>query len=218
MIPRLGDVGAADLQTQLLKHLLSNLGKPILVGQKIHDKTIYTPTLWLTGESYTQCTEWVAEQNFPLINGQNISTYTQPIGDLGQRMSTISHQLLNETEKRDGDRSESQVILIGSDIPEISNRTIRNAILALQKHDVVIGPARDGGYYLIGMSANAYGTCKDLIFSDIPWGTDRVRDITIDRLHMKQISVGTLTLLRDVDRPEDLDYATRILKLPSSTS
>lgn len=205
MIPRIGPKQAATLQIQLLKHLINNLAQPT---NKILSN--YQCSLWLTGESLKNCEEWVTKQHFPQINHSPIALHMQPSGDLGQRMSAICKDLLNT--------GRQQVILIGSDIPNISAHTIANAIDALNTHNVVIGPAQDGGYYLIGMTNTTYEKHKTTIFSNIPWGTKNVFRNTTERLAKLHIYPAILEQLRDIDRPEDLDYAQALLGNMAFTS
>lgn len=91
------------------------------------------------------------------------------------------------------------VIFFGADTPDLELRHIEQAIAALQTHDVVIGPADDGGYYLIGMRAPL-----PQLLTDMPWSTDRVLPETLARLGQMGIEPVLLETLADCDRPEDL--------------
>ena len=91
------------------------------------------------------------------------------------------------------------IILIGSDLPDISNSIIENGFKALQKSEVVFGPAEDGGYYLIGMSKlNAF------IFEDKPWSQLNLLDVTLKQLNQQNINFSLLEILNDIDTYEDL--------------
>lgn len=91
------------------------------------------------------------------------------------------------------------VVLIGSDCPFISKIYLLEAMKALQNNDSVIAPASDGGYVLLGLKTNPKS-----IFSDMPWGGDKVFALTRDRLLGLGLSVAELPVLDDIDRPEDL--------------
>ena len=91
------------------------------------------------------------------------------------------------------------VIFLGSDTPDLSVRHVTAAIEALQNSDVVIGPADDGGYYLIGM-ARPY----PFLLHDMRWSTEHVMPDTLDRLGQHSIGFEVLETLHDCDRPEDL--------------
>lgn len=91
------------------------------------------------------------------------------------------------------------VIFFGADTPDLSEHHVALAVGALQSHDVVIGPAEDGGYYLIGMR-----TPLPELLTDMPWSTDQVLPETCARLSQMGIAPVLLETLSDCDRPEDL--------------
>lgn len=90
-------------------------------------------------------------------------------------------------------------IFFGADTPDLDLAMVRAAIAALAAHDVVIGPADDGGYYLIGMQ-----TARPELFVDMPWSTEAVFPETIRRCDALGLNVAQLPMLTDCDRPEDL--------------
>lgn len=90
-------------------------------------------------------------------------------------------------------------VLIGTDCPELDAAYLGNAFRGLERHDVVLGPAADGGYVLIGLRRT-----NPLIFDDIPWGSDRVLAATRRRLGEIAWSWHELPTLHDVDEPADL--------------
>lgn len=92
-----------------------------------------------------------------------------------------------------------KVIVIGCDCPEISRHLIDRAFTLLDTRDVVIGPALDGGYYLIGLKK-----AEPAIFDAIPWGTNTVLTKTLSILTRLKMSYALLPVFRDVDRIEDL--------------
>jgi uncharacterized protein len=111
--------------------------------------------------------------------------YIQSKGNLGERMSSAFHQVLQIHKK---------VVLIGSDCPYLEGCHIAESFDQLALADVVIGPANDGGYYLIGMN--------DLhrnIFVEIPWSSSSVYYTTVDRLYDERFSFATLDKLDDID-------------------
>jgi uncharacterized protein len=93
----------------------------------------------------------------------------------------------------------SPVIFFGADTPDLQLHHVASAIAGLETHEVVIGPAEDGGYYLIGMR-------KSLpeLFTDMPWSTEQVLPETLARLSSLGIEPLLLETLSDCDRPEDL--------------
>ncbi len=107
-------------------------------------------------------------------------------GDLGQRM----HRAIGQ--------AKCPAIVIGSDCPSINLTDISDAHEALEKHDVVLGPAVDGGYWLIGLRV----PCPAL-FDGIRWSTDNVLKETLARSEKARLSVYLLHELADVDTEED---------------
>lgn len=110
----------------------------------------------------------------------------QGVGDLGERM----HRAIAETE--------SPGIIIGSDCPGIKPADITAACEALNNYDLVLGPAVDGGYWLIGLAT----TCP-AIFDGIQWSTNNVLNETLDRSEKAGLSVHLLRKLGDVDTAND---------------
>lgn len=112
-------------------------------------------------------------------------------GDLGTRMQGCLAKALEESRK---------VCLIGTDAPGLGKREVEAAFRALEDHDVVLGPALDGGYYLVGLNRPA-----PELFRDIPWSTDAVLGATLDRARAGGLRVTLLEPLQDVDTLEDLE-------------
>jgi glycosyltransferase A (GT-A) superfamily protein (DUF2064 family) len=95
----------------------------------------------------------------------------------------------------------SRAVLIGSDIPDLPESILSEAFRSLDDHDAVLGPARDGGYYLIGFRRDTF--VPD-VFRGIEWSTDRVFAETRRKLEQATRSVYLLPEWSDVDTPEDL--------------
>lgn len=90
-----------------------------------------------------------------------------------------------------------KVIIIGSDLYDLKPVHVENAIEALNNNDVVIGPAKDGGYYLLGMKM-----LYQSVFKNKEWGTNTVLQDTLNDL--KNVKVNRLETLNDIDYAEDL--------------
>jgi rSAM/selenodomain-associated transferase 1 len=110
--------------------------------------------------------------------------------DLGERMYRAIHAGLQRY---------TNVILVGSDCPAIEGAYLAQALRALDRAPLVLGPARDGGYVLIGAREIHRG-----LFEGIPWGTEQVYSKTIEAIGNLGLNWAALTVLADVDRPEDL--------------
>lgn len=91
-----------------------------------------------------------------------------------------------------------QAIIIGSDCLELSTTIVEEAFEVLKQKDIVIGPADDGGYYLLGMK-----NLVALIFDHKEWSTDTVFNQTVEDLQRENISYGELITLTDVDTEAD---------------
>mgnify|MGYP002277113502 CR=1 FL=1 len=111
--------------------------------------------------------------------------------DLGERMAEAFRQAFDE--------GYSKPVIIGSDCPGLTPKIIEKAFDGLVTHDVVLGPSRDGGYYLLGMSS-FYGD----LFIDIPWSTPFVFDQTVAKIKSLDLSFNTLPVLNDIDTEQDL--------------
>ena len=109
-------------------------------------------------------------------------------GDLGDRQSYIYHQLL---------KTHDVVILIGADAPQLSIAALEQAIDALNQHDYAIGPADDGGYYLLAGKKEI----KDEIWSSTPWSDPKTKAVLSKQLDSKPFELAVLT---DVDTEDDL--------------
>lgn len=119
----------------------------------------------------------------------------QPQGNLGAKMAYAF---------REGfENGFSKVVIIGSDCPGISSGLLEEAYRELDKHDLVIGPSKDGGYYLLGM--NRY---LPELFENIEWSTDRVLPVTLKRAKSLSLTVGLLAELNDIDTEEDLQHSS----------
>jgi len=128
----------------------------------------------------------------------------QGSGDLGDRMHDAFQDGLRRGAKR--------MVVIGTDCPELTPRIVGDAFDGLAENDLVLGPAEDGGYYLIGLSRPTRA-----LFEGISWGTSQVLDSTLEVARGLGLSVALLPRLGDVDRPEDLhlwDRARRGLHTP----
>jgi len=128
------------------------------------------------------------------------STAPQGSGDLGQR-------LLHATLEHFHSFNARSLVIIGSDCPEVSFEDLSTAHELLLHHDVVLGPALDGGYWLIGLSRPI-----PELFDAMPWGTEHVYTETVRRSRHLDLSLAHLRPLADIDTVEDW---TRWLNRPT---
>ena len=121
----------------------------------------------------------------------------QSEGALGERMNSAVAVAFSEGAKR--------VVVIGTDCPGLDASHLTQAFEQLTHRDVAIGPATDGGYYLLGMRRPL-----PTLFENIVWGTETVLRQTLERAAETGVTVGQLPLLSDVDYAEDLIQCRRI--------
>tara|TARA_R110002124_G_scaffold72020_14_gene192765 strand:+ start:2264 stop:2842 length:579 start_codon:yes stop_codon:yes gene_type:complete len=119
-----------------------------------------------------------------------IPRWPQGSGDLGDRMGRIFHCA-----------PKGPVVIIGADIPHITPRLINDAFDALGRHDAVIGPAFDGGYWLIGLKRGVQPVPKAL-FQNVRWSHAETLNDTLRTLNTD--AVKHIAALRDVDTVTDL--------------
>jgi rSAM/selenodomain-associated transferase 2/rSAM/selenodomain-associated transferase 1 len=195
MIPELGAEGAAELQRQMTEHIISRANE--LCG--LHPLPV---EVRYEGGSEKLMTEWL---------GPGFSYCHQGRGDIGLRMGWALQEAF-------GQGCET-VVIIGSDIPDITTNIIQKAFEALKRSDLVLGPAGDGGYYLIGVHWKTFKHWNPQLFSDISWGTESVLPQTLSIAQKLGLNYNLLDTLRDVDRPEDLSVWYHALDLtPPSTA
>jgi len=105
-------------------------------------------------------------------------------------------------------RGFERVVLVDSDSPTLPRRILEDAGRGLSRHDVVVGPSVDGGYYLLGLRER-----RDALFEGIAWSTARVHRQTLERA--RGLRVLTLPEWYDVDVPADLEYLrAEVLRAP----
>jgi len=97
------------------------------------------------------------------------------------------------------EKGHEHIIVIGSDCPDITPEIVEEGYLRLTSHDIVIGPAEDGGYYLLGM--NKYNAA---LFQEVKWSSEVVFTQTIEKIDAHNLSYYTMPMLTDVDEEKDL--------------
>ena len=112
--------------------------------------------------------------------------------DLGERMKNAFNKGFADDYER--------IVLIGSDLPDITAEHINQGLKALGNNEVVFGPAEDGGYYLIGLSK-----MHDFVFNNKPWSQTSLLEETLKELKVNHVAFTTLETLNDIDTFEDLE-------------
>ncbi len=175
LIPVLGSVGAANLQRQMTEHTIFNVKEL----QKVIDISV---EVRFAGGNMELMRQWL---------GLDLVYQSQGEGDLGSRMARSLLQAFQSGAEK--------AIIIGTDCPGLNAQILATAFEKLHTFDLVLGPALDGGYYLIGLRQ----TIPEL-FANIEWGTAQVFQKTVEIAQKFNLSQVNLIKLADVDRPEDL--------------
>jgi hypothetical protein len=178
LMPALGEKGAAELQRRMTERVCESalrlaLHFPLALEVR-HE-----------GGNEALMKQWL---------GRRFTHRPQPGGDLGERMHGAFERAFSE-----GARS---AVIVGSDCPGIDAALLRQAYRALEGNDLVLGPAADGGYYLIGLRRPA-----SALFQGIEWGTGSVLRRTVEKAREAGMGLHLLRELRDVDRPADYEAA-----------
>ncbi len=175
LIPVLGKEGAAMLQRQMTESTLAEVKKVSRfypLSMEVH----------FAGGNEQLMQDWL---------GSSIIYRRQTEGDIGCRMASAFQESF--------EAGIDSIVLIGIDCPDLNAQLMVQAFQALDRHDLVIGPARDGGYYLIGLRRFV-----PELFIGISWSTNEVLQQTQNIIQRLELAVAYLPLLSDIDRPEDL--------------
>ncbi len=175
LIPALGPEGAAAVHRLLTTHTVATLSRSRLAP-------------------LTLCVTPDVDDDFlrALARRAGMTLEAQEDGDLGRRMAAALRRAQADV---------ARVLLVGTDCPNLDEAYLNAALEALESGaDVVLGPAEDGGYVLVGLSRPV----DERLFQDIDWGTDQVLEQTRARIRALEWSWRELPPRWDVDRPEDL--------------
>jgi len=171
----IGDQAALAAHERLVRDTLQRLGAVPGLSTE----------LWLVGSVAAARRRWPEAARIPLR--------VQCGEDLGARM----HHALG-----DGLQRAPRALVVGTDCPGIDATYVQGAAAQLEEADVVLGPAEDGGYGLIGACREVAHRLAPL-FRDVPWGTDRVRDITLERCAAAELRCVEPAPVWDVDTLAD---------------
>jgi rSAM/selenodomain-associated transferase 1 len=174
LIPALGADGAAKLAHTMLAHTLA-------AAQTAAHALGDCARIELCGSPEPSHVDWA-------------SVVLPGACDLGERMAHAFDQALAEGH---------DVLLFGTDGPELDAQRLLIAARSLSRHDAVLQPVTDGGYLLLGLRAHTRPHAR-VLFEAMPWSTDQVAAITLDRLQGLGLSVDVLAPIHDIDEPADL--------------
>jgi len=175
LIPALGPRGAAELQKRMT-------GQTVATARQTVTNVPAELEIRYTGGNREAISGWL---------GNDLDYRKQGPGDLGNRLTLAFADSFAEGYR--------YIIIIGSDCPALTPAFLVKGFKKLLTHDLVLGPATDGGYYLVGLSRPCPG-----LFKDLAWGGCRVLPETLDIAVAADLSIYLLEELADVDRPADL--------------
>ena len=184
LVPPLDPAGARDLYVAFLNDLFPRVRE-----------SKFIPTIFYSGERTPEL-ESIVPPRWPLV--------PQTGGDLGARLAAAFDHLLEPPGAR--------AVIIGSDSPDLPVGHIARAFQKLKHRDVVLGPAVDGGYYLVGLRARA-----PALFAGIPWGTRAVLTDTVDAVTREGLSLSLLPLWYDVDDASGLELLEGLCRARRAT-
>lgn len=176
LIPVLGKAGAANLHGLMA-------GRTIARALSLQNSRQLSVEIHYTGGSQQQMQDWLGTD---LIYQNQIDG-----GDLGARMTAAFEKSF--------DSGVDKAAIIGTDCPDLKAEIVAQAFDELSDRDLVLGPAKDGGYYLIGLRRSI-----PELFGGINWGTSEVFACTRAIAQNLGLNIAVLPILADIDRPDDL--------------
>ena len=177
LIPALSPAEAAELYQCFVKDIIRSMRRL----KDVHMELAYQPHAKAPDPSWTGCA---------------VPFFRQDGQSLGERLHRALSSAFIGKAKR--------VVIIGSDSPTLPLDYVRQAFHMLRKCDVVLGPASDGGYYLVGMSRLCLG-----FFEHVSWSTEQVFEQSIANAQKYGYSLRALPTYFDVDTIEDLEWLWR---------
>ncbi len=189
LIPALGAAGAAALHQRMAEHTLAQ-------ARALRQTRGLSIEVWFTGSStLAQMQEWL---------GTDVEYCVQPEGDLGDRMVSAFKSVFS--------KGYTSALVVGTDCPDLNTALLAQGFSALAHHELVLGPAIDGGYYLIGLRR-----LVPELFVDIAWSTGEVLEKTVAIAQRLNLTPFLLPYLTDIDIPQDLEHpSVQTLKSLSS--
>ena len=172
---------ATKIQQRLTQHTAA-------VVRGLADGMEIEPVLAVSGLGVRAARRWGKTLGLPLVR-------LQGKGQLGTR---LRRQLVH------GHRHHRPCLVIGTDLPELNPDDLKQAIERLQTHDLVLGPASDGGYWLLGIGASLIRSPQHWPLIGIPWGGPTVLEATLEAARRQQLSWALVHQRNDLDHWSDL--------------
>ena len=184
----IGALKASKIQEKLTNHTLE-------VAKEIQKKGFADIKVAINGIGIQAAKKWAFKNNVQKVA-------IQGPGNLGTKMKR--QFLKTQSEKNSSHKIPNSILLIGTDLPSLSRFDLIKAIEILTHKEMVIGPSKDGGYWLIGISNKILNPKFIWPFAGISWGTDKVLEETINLASLNQIDYQLLQTKNDLDNILDL--------------
>ena len=180
LIPALGAEGASTLHREMAEYTLN-------WSKIFREKKKWVVEVWFAG-ARVEAESWL---------GKGWDLWEQRGVDIGARIFNAFFDVFRE--------GCQEVIMVGTDCPELTAAHVRMASKALKNCDVVLGPTVEGGYCLVGLKEP-----RPELFFGIPWGTKQVLKTTLEKIEEEDLKVRLLEPMRDVEYPQDLSVWNRV--------
>ena len=146
------------------------------------------PVLAVSGLGSRAATRW----------GQQLGLGQVRLQGRGQLGTRLRRQLMH------GHHQHRPCLVIGTDLPELNADDLKQAVEQLEQHDLVLGPASDGGYWLLGIGASLIRSPQHWPLIGIPWGGPTVLEATLEAARRQQLSCALVPQRNDLDHWSDL--------------
>ena len=183
----IGKFSSANVQRKMTEHTIS-------VARSLEKKGLIDISLAISGLGFKKSKRWSNELGIKNFN-------LQGRGSLGEKMRR--QILLNK--RYAFYKNMKNIILIGTDLPDLCHMDILNTIIKLRKNDLILGPSNDGGYWLIAFSERLLSTNLYLPFINIKWSKENVLKQTINNFSPMVLKYELLQRKIDIDRIEDIE-------------
>ena len=182
----IGKHSSANIQRKMTEHTVS-------VAKSLEEKGLIDISLAISGVGSKKSKRWSNELG---IKHHNL----QGRGCLGEKMRRQIH-----INKKFSLKKTSNIIFIGTDLPDFCHMDLLNTLKKLKKNDLILGPSNDGGYWLIAFSEQLLSTNLYLPFIDIKWGKEDVLQQTISNFSSKVLKYDFLQRKIDIDTISDIE-------------
>ena len=182
----IGKICSANVQRKMTEHTVS-------VAKYIEKEGLIDISLAISGLGFKKSKRWSNELGIRNFN-------LQGKGCLGEKMR---RQILMN--KKFGRKKERNIIFIGTDLPDFCHMDILNALTKLKKHDLILGPSNDGGYWLIAFSQRLLSTDLYFPFINIKWSSEYVLKQTLSNYNSMKLTHDFLHRKIDIDKITDIE-------------